>query len=143
MESDALSKVMELAAMENNPPILLAHDCLYYRTASTGDQFASLASEIQKDYPLLRIDHQAIFPIRTEHFKDSAQRQYEDEDSRHRAFIEAEQRKEDARFGAPRKELDPNAGEYGDLISALNLNLCKPSSGTSFNLNERLIGGDK
>jgi hypothetical protein len=63
MESDALRIFIRHVGQE---PLLMTHDCLYFRQSLSYDKFSDAHFYIQQQYPLLSFEHEHIIPIQTD-----------------------------------------------------------------------------
>lgn len=131
MESEAITKFGSLATEAGYQPILFAHDCLYFKHKPSPDTINNIMYLLNKEYPLLRVEHQEVIPIFAKKPGNSALIEYDQMVESHKAFIDAEEmaQQSEKKFDP----LDPVHGYFAAEIAALNQRV-NQSMGTAINL---------
>lgn len=130
MESNAITMFGEIAADNGYIPLLFAHDCAYFKHPLPGDLLNSIMYELNRTFPMLRVEHSKVVPIHKTGaaFRDLVE--YEELAESHKAFIDTE---ELAVSDGPSDPLDPVDGYFSREIKELNNT--DGRAGKSINLN--------
>jgi hypothetical protein len=134
MESHAAEMFALMAAEEGHVAVLPTHDCLYFKNPVPQLLLDDIHYALSQTYPLLKFEHEAIWPIQAEEDFGRHFREQDEWEAKHRAHIEAEERKAGPAYTP--HELDMESGYFADAIAALNPDM-KRGLGQTFNPMDR------
>lgn len=136
MESHAITLFATEAKKAGYHPILFAHDCAYFKQKLPESLMADIMYELNRQFPLLAVEHEAVFPIHAADYIDPSTKEHDMFVAAHTHRI----REQEAIHGTlhDTEPLDRVNGHFAKEIEALNGRIDK-ELGTSIRLERRQV----
>jgi hypothetical protein len=87
LESQTMQLFADLAEQE---PLLTTHDCIYFKQKLPASVVVDATYQLQQQYPYLRFEHEAIYPIAEDEYHVARFSEAEQYERQHYEFIAAE-----------------------------------------------------